>query len=133
MGEKFKFLRYFWYVDYSKGLHKKGITPNWRILDDRQSLLVERGFFVWLQNGKHKRRSRVRVSAQYIVDFMVMRLIQLPEGQWRWVRRGAQGERSKRPSDDRFSDNSDFNLGGQFRPLSEDWDNDGYGGAWLCK
>ena len=89
------------------------------------------GFFAWLKNGKHRRRSRVRVSAQYIVDFAVMWLVELSKGQWRWVRRGAQGERSTRPKDQRFADNADFNLGGQFRPLTDDWVKDGYGGKWL--
>ena len=96
-------------------------------------MLVERGFYEWLKNGKHRRHSRVRVSAKYIVDLAFMWLIQLSKGQWRWVRRGAQGERSARPNDRRFSDNTDFNLAGQFRALvkHEDWKQLGSGGSWL--
>ena len=98
-------------------------------------MLLERAFYTWLKNGKHRRHSRVRVSAKHIVDLAFMWLIQLSKSHWRWVRRGARGERSSRPNNDRFSDNSDFNLGGQFRPLTDvdDWKKYGAGGSWLAK
>ena len=108
-------------MDDSEGLHKKGVMSRWTMLADHQSVLVERAFFSWLQSGKNRRHSRARISSQYIVDFAMMWLVQLFKGHWRWVMRGTQGQRSTRPSDARFADNADFNLGGLFRPLSEDW------------
>ena len=78
-------------MDDSQGLHKKDVEPNWRMLADHLSVLVERGYYDWLKNGKNKRHSRARVSAEHFVDYAVMQLIELTKGQRRWIRRGAQG------------------------------------------
>ena len=59
------------------------------------------------------------VTPAHFIDFPTMKQINLfdPKKQ-RPVKRGNQGERSVRPSDEKFMDNSNF-LMGEFRPVCD--------------
>ena len=60
------------------------------------------------------------VDPEYILDFdkMVQTHVFDPKRR-RAVKRGNQGQRSVRPSDERFADNKNFLVGQQFRPITE--------------
>ena len=73
------------------------------------------------------------VSPAYYIDFAKMiQVFVYDESRIRPVKRGKQGERLVRPSDEKFMDSSNFMIG-EFRPLVEvDWlkvQQDG--GKWL--
>ena len=67
----------------------------------------------------------------HMIDFPTMKQVNIYEPKkQRPVKRGKQGERSVRPSDEKFMDNSNF-LMGKFRPITEDYYSNVGGGCWL--
>ena len=59
------------------------------------------------------------MDPEHIVDFSLMLQINtIDKDKQRPVKRGKQGERLVRPSDERFGNNENF-LVGEFRPVSE--------------
>ena len=69
------------------------------------------------------------VDPEHIVDFSLMLQINtIDKDRQRPVKRGKQGERLVRPSDERFGNNENF-LVGEFRPV-RGW-REGSGCYWL--
>ena len=67
----------------------------------------------------------VMVDPEYILDFSQMVQTHVFDTKRRrGVKRGHQGQRTVRPSDERFADNKNFLVGKAFRPIMEstgDW------------
>ena len=75
---------------------------------DLVSVMIERKYHEWLSNGKTKDPNYclVMVDPEYILDFSQMvQLHVFDNKKRRTVKRGHQGQRSVRPSDERFADN----------------------------
>ena len=75
---------------------------------DLVSVMIERKYHEWLSNGKTKdsHYCLVMVDPEYILDFsqmVQMHVFDLKKR--RTVKRGLQGQRTVRPSDERFADN----------------------------
>ena len=73
------------------------------------------------------------VDPEYILDFSQMVQTHVFDTKRRrGVKRGRQGQRTVRPSDERFADNKNFLVGKAFRPIMEATDNwDETTCAWL--
>ena len=99
--------------------------------EDQISVLLERGHFTWQQKNKEKNHSRLYISKEYMVDFELMRQINIRDlSKQRPIKRGAPGVRTVRPNDDRFTDNTKF-LVQNFRAITLEKKEGESGGHWL--
>ena len=93
---------------------------------DLVSVMIERKYHEWLAKDKTKDANYclVMVDPEYILDFSQMVQTHVFDTKRRrGVKRGRQGQRTVRPSDERFADNKNFLVGKAFRPIME-------AGAW---
>ena len=89
---------------------------------DLVSVMIERKYHEWLAQGKTKDANYclVMVDPEYILDFsQMMQTHVFDTKRRRNVKRGQQGQRTVRPSDERFADNKNFLVGKAFRPIVE--------------
>ena len=89
---------------------------------DLVSVMIERKYHEWIAAGKTKDANYclVMVDPEYILDFSQMVQTHVFDTKRRrGVKRGHQGQRTVRPSDERFADNKNFLVGKAFRPIME--------------
>ena len=89
---------------------------------DLVSVMIERKYHEWIAAGKTKDANYclVMVDPEYILDFSQMVQTHVFDTKRRRaVKRGQQGQRTVRPSDERFADNKNFLVGKAFRPIME--------------
>ena len=75
---------------------------------DLVSIMIERKYHEWINRGKTKEPNYclVMVDPEYILDFSQMAQQHVfDKKKRRMVKRGLQGQRTVRPSDERFADN----------------------------
>jgi len=89
---------------------------------------IEHKYFQWLKDersGKNNEKkagpnSRIMVGPEWFIDFPSMKQVNIFHvDQQRPVKRGDKNERSIRPSDEKFMDNTNF-LVGKFKATTED-------------
>ena len=88
---------------------------------DHVSVMIERYFQEWIKAGKKKdpKSCQIMVDPEYCVDFSKgIQFHAYDSKRQRHVKRGEQGERIVRPSDERFMNNENF-LVGVFRPVKK--------------
>ena len=105
---------------------------------DLVSVMIERKYHEWLAQGKTKDANYclVMVDPEYILDFsQMMQTHVFDTKRRRNVKRGQQGQRTVRPSDERFADNKNFLVGKAFRPIIGYGEGGKYDGScqWLGK
>ena len=104
-----------------------------KLYEDQISVLIERAFYTWNKFKKRKEDARVVISPDHFIDFEEMVEVKLCQDslQKRPVKRGEQGERNVRPSNERAMSCSGL-LVGKARHLTKDFGNYGEeGGRWL--
>jgi len=87
---------------------------------DLVSVMIERKYHEWIAAGKTKDANYclVMVDPEYILDFSQMVQTHVFDTKRRrGVKRGHQGQRTVRPSVERFADNKNFLVGKAFRPI----------------
>ena len=89
---EFKYRHFYWFKDSSGGkltvedCHQPPKRPNWTMFSDDQSVIIERGLHAWLKNGKKENNSegegpsRIMTSPNQVVDFVLMKEINLADG-----------------------------------------------------
>ena len=98
--------------------------------EDHISVLLERGFHTWEANRWDDVYRRILISPEHFVDFLLMKQFGTADlRKQRPVKRGGPGERGPRPSDERFSGDTNFLLG-KLNPVTEK-DDEKAGGGWL--
>ena len=87
--------------------------------EDHISVLLERGFHTW-EAKRWSDSERILVTdPDHFVDFLLMKQFGTADlRKQRPVKRGGPGERGPRPSDERFSGDTNFLLG-KFKPTTE--------------
>ena len=80
--------------------------------EDHISVLLERGFHTWEANRWDDNYRRILINPEHFVDFLLMKQFGTADlRKQRPVKRGGPGERGPRPSDERFSGDTNFLLG----------------------
>ena len=109
-----------------------GRKPSFGLYEDQISVMLERAWHTWEGNGWRKKNSRCVISAEYFIDFSLMKQVSIYEfDKQRPVKRGKQGERNVRPTDQKFMNYVNFNLSQKRKEITKDWRKDGIGGYWL--
>ena len=109
---KFKFDDYWWWFDNRKNPNASGTKPDWVMLEDQESVLMERKYHEFKTNGDRlpkDPKGRFLIDGYHWIDFRPtdysrwgVMINALDQNDRRMLKRGRKGERGSRPTLSRF-------------------------------